>query len=290
MEPQGLVATADSGKVTIYGSMQCPYYIKKALVQALGCDPSQVRVVQTTTGGAFGGKEEYPSLIAGHVAFAALKTGRPVRSSYDRGEDIRASTKRHPSRCHYRTALDANGRILGMDVDVRLDGGAYAGLSSVVLQRAMFAAAGVYNVENLRVSGKVLATNTVPTGAFRGFGAPQAFFAIEMHMEQIARELGLDPLDFKMAHVYQKGDRTATMGLMRQEIKLPEIVARLEEMSGYRRKRAEFARDRGRVRTGDRRLAVPSRLRLHRRRRAGDHQGAREAGEARGRPRRDSGG
>lgn len=250
MEPQGLVATAEAGKVTIYGSMQCPYYIKKALVEALGCEPGQVRVVQTATGGAFGGKEEYPSLIAGHVAFAALKTGRPVRLIFDRGEDIRASTKRHPSRFHYRTALDANGRILGMEVDVRLDGGAYAGLSSVVLQRAMFAATGVYHVENLRVRGKVLATNTAPTGAFRGFGAPQAFFAVEMHVAQIARDLGLDPLDFKMAHAYKKGDRTATMGLMRQEIKLPEIVARLEEMSGYRRKQAEFARDRGRVRRG----------------------------------------
>jgi CO/xanthine dehydrogenase Mo-binding subunit len=250
MEPQGLVATVEDGKVTIFGSMQCPYYIKKALIQALGCDPAQVRVVQTTTGGAFGGKEEYPSLLAGHVAFAALKTGRPVRLIFDRAEDIQASTKRHPSRFRYRTALDENGRILGMDVDVTLDGGAYAGLSSVVLQRAMFAAAGVYHVENLRVRGRALATNTVPTGAFRGFGAPQAFFAIEMHMTQIAAELGLDPLDFKMAHAYRKGDRTATSGLMRQDIKLPEIVARLDEMSGYRRKRIEFEGERGRVRRG----------------------------------------
>jgi CO/xanthine dehydrogenase Mo-binding subunit len=250
MEPQGLVATAESGKVTVYGSMQCPYYIKKALVEALGGGPDRVRVVQTTTGGAFGGKEEYPSLIAGHVAFAALKTGRPVRLIFDRGEDIQASTKRHPSRFRYRTALDANGRILGMEVDIRLDGGAYAGLSSVVLQRAMFAAVGVYHIENLRVRGRVLATNTVPTGAFRGFGAPQAFFAIEMHMTQIAQELGLDSLDFKMSHAYKKGDRTATSGLMRQEIKLPEIVARVTEMSEYRRKLVEFPCDRGRARRG----------------------------------------
>lgn len=250
MEPQGLVATAQSGKVAIYGSMQCPYYIKKALIAALGCDPGQVRVVQTTTGGAFGGKEEYPSLMAGHAALAALKTGHPVRLVYDRAEDIEASTKRHPARFRYRTALDAGNRVVGMDVDVCLNGGAYAGLSAVVLQRAMFAATGVYRVDNVRIRGRVLATNTVPTGAFRGFGAPQAFFAIEMHMAQIADELGLDPLDFKMAHAYRKGDQTTTSALMRQDVKLPEIVERLLEMSGYVDKRADFVRDHGHVRRG----------------------------------------
>lgn len=238
IEPQGVIGLVEGGRVTVYGSMQCPYYVVKALAEGLGCDRSQVRVVQVTTGGAFGGKEEYPSLLAGHVAFAALKTGRPVQVVLDRGEDIEATTKRHPSLFRYRTALDAAGRILGMEVDVRLDAGAYAGLSMVVLQRAMFGATGVYRIDHLRVTGKALATNTVPNGAFRGFGAPQVFFAIEMHMERLARELGQDPLDFKMSYAMKQGDHTATSGLIRQEVKLPEMVARLEAMSGYRRKRA----------------------------------------------------
>ena len=236
IEPQGVVGTFENGKATVYGSMQCPYYIKKALIDGLGCGPEGVRVVQTTTGGAFGGKEEYPSLLAGHVAFAARQTGRPVQLVLERGEDIQASTKRHPSRFRYRTALDAEGRIMAMDVEVLLDAGAYAGLSSVVLQRAMFGATGVYRIDNLRVRGKALATNTVPTGAFRGFGAPQAFFAIEMCMERLACELGVDPLDFKMAHALRQGDTTSTSGRIRQEVKLPEMVARIEAMSGYREK------------------------------------------------------
>ena len=246
IEPQGFVGLVENdGKVAVYGSMQCPYYVKKALLDGLGCDPDGVRVVQTTTGGAFGGKEEYPSLIAGHVAFATLKTGRPVQLIFDRGEDIKASTKRHPSVFRYRTAFDEEGHILGMDVDVELEGGAYAGLSAVVLQRAMFAVTGVYDIDNLRVRGRALATNSVPAGAFRGFGAPQAHFAIEMHLEHIARELGKDPLDFKMSHALKQGDQTATGGCIWQAVKLPEMVERVEEMSEYHRKREEINQLRG---------------------------------------------
>lgn len=238
IEPQGFVGKVEEGgKVTVYGSMQCPYYVKKALVELLACHSDRVRVVQTTTGGAFGGKEEYPSILAGHVALAALKTGRPVQLILDRKEDIEASTKRHPAVFRYRTAFDEGGNILAMDVDIKLNGGAYAGLSSVVLQRAMFAATGVYRVDHVRVRGAVLATNTPPTGAFRGFGAPQAFFAIEMHMEHLARELGREPLEFKMAHALRQGDTTITEGRVWQPVKLPEMVVRLEELSGYRRKR-----------------------------------------------------
>ena len=121
-------------------------------------------------------------------------------------------------------------------------GGAYAGLSSVVLQRAIFAATGIYTVDSLRVSGRAWATNTVPTGAFRGFGAPQAFFAIEMHMERLAGELGLDPLEFKMSHALKQGDETSTGGHIWQAVKLPEMVEQIERMSGYTRKRADIRR------------------------------------------------
>jgi len=245
IEPQGFVGLVEEGgKVTVYGSLQCPYYVKKALVELLACSPERVRVVQTTTGGAFGGKEEYPSILAGHVALAALKTGRPVQLILDRQEDIEASTKRHPGVFRYRTAFDDGGNILAMDIDIKLNGGAYAGLSSVVLQRAMFAATGVYRVDHVRVRGAVLATNTVPTGAFRGFGAPQAFFAIEMHMEHLARELGREPLEFKMAHALRQGDATITEGRMWHPVRLPEMVVRLDELSGYRRKRQALGQGR----------------------------------------------
>jgi len=209
-------------------------------MQGLGWDAARIRVVQTTTGGAFGGKEDYPSIIAGHAACAAIKTGRPVQIVFDRGEDIRYTTKRHPSRIRIRSAFDSNGSVDAMDIDIKLDGGAYAGLSSVVLQRAMFAATGVYDIPNVRVRGTVYATNTVPTGAFRGFGGPQAFFSFVMHMQELAERTGEHPLDFKMRHAVKKGGHTVTGGLMHEDVKLQQMVQELENISGYSRKFKAF--------------------------------------------------
>lgn len=232
MEPQGMIGTFENGRVTVYGSMQCPYYVKNAMIELTGFTEDRIRVVQTTTGGAFGGKEEYPSLLAGHVAVAAMKTGKPVQLILERGEDMVATTKRHPAVCRYRTALDETGRIIGMDTDIVLDGGAYAGLTAVVLQRAMFAATGVYRVPAVRVSGSAFATNHVPSGAFRGFGAPQAFFAIEQHMDDIAARLGEEPLAFRRRHLLRQGDQTVTGGVLRDPVKLPEMIDLAMDLAG----------------------------------------------------------
>jgi CO/xanthine dehydrogenase Mo-binding subunit len=250
LEPQGVVGVYEKNRIAVYGSLQCPYYVKSALVHGLGWDEDRIRVVQTTTGGAFGGKEDYPSIIAGHAAFAALKSGKPVQIVFDRNEDIQCTTKRHPSQIRIKTALDGKGVIKAMDVDIRLDGGAYAGLSSVVLQRAMFAATGVYSVPNIRVRGRVFATNNVPTGAFRGFGSPQAFFAVEMHMQGTAERTGSDPLEFKRKHLLKKGDLTVTGGMLRHDVKMPQMIAEIIKMSGYRKKHRSFRKNGGRVLRG----------------------------------------
>jgi len=250
IEPQGVIGIYRNNRMTIYGSMQCPYYVHRAVAEGLGWDEGRVRVVQTATGGAFGGKEEYPSLISGQVAFAALKTGHPVKLVFDRDEDIAATTKRHPSIISHRTALDSDGNIIGAEVDIKFDAGAYAGLSDVVLQRGMFSAIGVYNIPNVRVHGRAVRTNTVPTGAFRGFGAPQAFFAAEMQMEKIARTIGVNPLDFRSRHSLKKGDRTCTGGLVRQDVKIPEMLERIEQMSKIREKLEDFKSQAGRIRKG----------------------------------------
>ncbi len=238
LEPQGMIAKYENGKVTVWGSMQCPYYVKNALIKAFGFPEDRIRVVQTTTGGGFGGKEEYPSQIAGIAAFCAYKTGKPVKLVYDRGEDVEFTTKRHPSRIRIRGALK-DGKVIGMEVDIALNAGAYAGLSSVVLQRAMFAATGAYRIDNVRVMGKAFATNMVPMGAFRGFGAPQAIFAIETFMNHVAKKIGKDPVKFKLDHGYKKGDTTSTGGLLRSEIRLPEIVDKVINMSGYYEKKKQ---------------------------------------------------
>ncbi|MCD6595467.1 xanthine dehydrogenase family protein [bacterium] len=250
IEPQGVIGIYENHRMTIYGSMQCPYYAHRAIAEGLGWSEDKVRVIQTTTGGAFGGKEEYPSLLSGQVAFASLKTKKPVKLVFDRDEDIQTTTKRHPSVIHHRTALDSNGTIIAADIDIKFDAGAYAGLSDVVLQRGMFCASGVYNIPNLRVRGRAVATNTVPNGAFRGFGAPQAFFAMDMQIEKIARIIGINSLDFRLKHALKKGDRTCTDGLLRHDVKIPEMMSRIEELSDIRDKIKKFKSQTGRIRKG----------------------------------------
>ena len=205
IEPQAMMAIYEDERVTVSGSMQCPYYIHDALKMALAWGDDRIRVVQLPTGGGFGGKEEYPSIPGVHAALAAIKTGKPVQLVFDRQEDIIASTKRHPSIITIKSYLDGENRIIARDVDVKTDAGAYAGLSSIVLQRMIFSVCGVYNVENLMVSGKAYATNNIVTGAFRGYGGPQAFFAIEMHMEHIASVLHSDPLELRKQYFLKKG-------------------------------------------------------------------------------------
>jgi CO/xanthine dehydrogenase Mo-binding subunit len=198
------------GSVVVSGSMQCPYYVHAALKHAFGLSDEQVRVRASVVGGGFGGKEDYPSLIAVHAALLARAAGAPVRIAYNRHEDIVATTKRHPSVVRHRTAVDEDGRLQAMDVEVVLDGGAYLTLSSVVLSRAMLHATGPYRCQAVRIRGTVRRTNTAPNGAFRGFGAPQVAFAVERQMDRLARTLGLDPYDIRARNVLVAGDQLPT--------------------------------------------------------------------------------
>jgi CO/xanthine dehydrogenase Mo-binding subunit len=241
IEPNGVIAVAgpDDG-VTVWGSMQCPYYVHKALVKLFDLPEEKIRVVQTETGGGFGGKEEYPSLIAGHAALLAWKSGRPVKMVYDRAEDMAATTKRHPSRTAIRTAVDENGRLLGLEIDFTIDGGAYATLSSVVLSRGTIHAPGPYNCPNVRVISRAVATNSPPNGAFRGFGAPQSIFALERHMDKIARTLGLAPEEIRKRNFLRMGDTTATSQLVREEVDLGGLLDKALELSNYHAKLERF--------------------------------------------------
>ncbi len=201
-----------------------------------------MRVIQTETGGAFGGKEDYPSLLAAHAALLALKSGHAVKMVYDRMEDLAATTKRHPSRIRHRTALDKNGKLLAMDIDLATDGGAYSTLSSTVLSRATLHSPGPYVCPNVRVRSHSWATNTVPYGAFRGFGAPQAIFAVERHIDEIAAAIGIDPIELRRRNFLHDGDTTATEQVMREPVILDQLLDRALAESDYYAKNARFAR------------------------------------------------
>lgn len=244
IEPNGMIAVAGpEDGVTVWGSLQCPFYVHKALVALFGLPKHKVRVVQAETGGGFGGKEEYPSMIAGHAALLAWKSGRPVKIVYDRAEDMVATTKRHPSRTRHRTALARDGRLLAMDIEFVIDGGAYATLSSVVLSRGTIHAAGPYHCPNVRVRSKAVATNTPPQGAFRGFGAPQSLFALERHMDRVARVVGLPPHELRRRNFVRHGQTLAVGQVVNERVDLAGLLERALRESDYHAKVERFARE-----------------------------------------------
>lgn len=239
IEPNGVIADPENGGIAVHGSMQCPFYVDKALRSLLGKKP-YIRVVQTETGGGFGGKEEYPSMIAGHAALLALKSGRPVKIVYDRTEDMIATTKRHPSIVRHRTGVKRDGTLVAMDVDIILDAGAYVTLSPVVMSRGGIHAAGPYRCDNIRIRGRAMFTNTPPNGAFRGFGAPQTLFAVEAHMDRVAEALGMDPVALREHNALRSGDTTATGQTLTGDCSALEVLREAVRRSDFQRKRIEY--------------------------------------------------
>src|ERR1700694_2388299 len=212
IEPQGAIAIPDGQAMKVIGALQCPYYVHRALNRALNLTDEQAIVVQAETGGGFGGKEEYPSLVAIHAALLARKAGRPVRLIYDRHEDLAATTKRHPGVIKHRTAVRWDGTLVSQDIEIVLDGGAYCTLTPVVLSRAAIHATGPYVCPNVRIRARAMVTNTPPHGAFRGFGAPQSRFAAELMVEHVAEQLqrGVTSVDLRRQWMLHLGDTTAT--------------------------------------------------------------------------------
>jgi CO/xanthine dehydrogenase Mo-binding subunit len=240
IEPNGVIAVPEDGGITVYGSLQCPFYVHKALRVALGLPDDRVRVVQTETGGGFGGKEEYPSVIAAQAALLALKAKRPVKLVYDRLEDMLATTKRHPSIVRHRTGVTRDGRLVAMDIDVLMDGGAYVTLSPVVLSRGAIHAAGPYKCDHVRIEARAVATNTPPNGAFRGFGAPQTQFAVEVHLERIAEALSMDPFALRELNALRPGDTTATGQRVESDCSAVRVLRQAVERSDFHAKRKRY--------------------------------------------------
>ena len=239
IEPQAVCAVPrEDGGVTLYGSMQCPFYVHRALQRLFKLDDAQVSVVQTVTGGGFGGKEDYPSILAGHAALLARKAGKPVKMVYRREEDVVATTKRHPAVMKVRTAAAADGTLLGCELDIVMDGGAYVTLSPVVASRGVLHAGGAYRWPHARIDCKVVMTNTPPNGAFRGFGVPQTIFAIETHMEKVAAALGLDPLELRRKNALKVGDVLPTGQVLRESVSALEVLDAAAERSGWKAKRS----------------------------------------------------
>ena len=207
IEPQGVMAVPEpDGGMTIYGSMQCPYYARTAVSEILGQQLTEIRIVQAATGGGFGGKEDIPSQIAGLAAVAAKFVKKPVKLIYSREEDIETTSKRHPGFIKHKTAATADGRLVAAEVEYIIDSGAYSTLSPPVLWRGTLHAVGPYRYDHVKVDSFAVATNKVPNGAFRGFGSPQVLFAVETQLDIIAEKLGIDPVELRAKNLIRVGD------------------------------------------------------------------------------------
>ena len=211
LEPQGCIVVPETdGRFTVYGSIQCIYYVQKAVARALGIPFSKVTVIQTPIGGAFGGKEDVPSELCARSALAARVFGRPVKMVYCRHDDAQLTSKRHPFQMHYKIGVTSDGQLLAAEINLEENAGAYATLSSVVSYRAAMQAMGPYVIPNIKVLSTAYYTNLPPTGAFRGFGSPQATFGHERVMDHIAGQLGIDPVELRLKNVLRPGDLTQT--------------------------------------------------------------------------------
>ena len=264
IECQGMIATCEAGgAISVLGSMQCPYYVHKALVHAFGLPEDQVRVRASVVGGGFGGKEDFPSALAVHAALLARACGRPVKMVYDRHEDIVGTSKRHPAVIRHRAGVSADGRLLALDAEILMDGGAYKTLSPVVLSRALLHAFGPYRWPSVRLQGKVLRTHTAPNSAFRGFGAPQVQLAVERQMDRIGRALGLDPFEIRARNVVEPGDRLPTGQVLDGTTSARLCLEEAERLTGFRARWRELEEARERDSDGKPKRGIGLSLYFH---------------------------
>lgn len=234
LEPQGAVAYYTPDNIMeIYVSAQCPFYVHEDVANILGLPLNKINVIQTETGGGFGGKEDVPSYIASKPALLSYLTKRPVKLIYTREMDIKETSKRHPSKSYYEVAFKKDGTIIGVKSKVYLDMGAYSTLSPIVMYRTTIHSCGTYKVPNVFVDVYGVYTNKVPCGAFRGFGSPQVLFAIESVMDEAAKRLNIDPYEIRMKNTLDVGDETATGHKLTSSVGAKKTLKKVYEMSNY---------------------------------------------------------
>jgi CO/xanthine dehydrogenase Mo-binding subunit len=197
----------------------------------LGLPISKVRVISTQVGGNFGGKNEIT--LEPVAALLARKTGRPVKSILSREEEFTSTTKRHPFLMDYKTGVRKDGRILARRIRLVADGGAYCSWSETTLGKAIVLSAGPYNIENLEAEAYAVYTNKAPSGAMRGFGAPQVCFAYESHMDSIARRLSMDPLGIRLINCYDEGAVSPT-GQVLHSVAIKKTLVAAANRFGWR--------------------------------------------------------
>lgn len=243
IEPEAVVAIPHplDRAVTLYGSVQNPFTVRWGVSAALGTPLNKVRIVQCTLGGSFGGKEEVMGIMLSRAAMAALKTGRPVKMVNTREESLLESSKRHPFRMRYKVGAAKGGKILALRAEMVCEGGAYNVMAQYMNWRASVHTTGPYEIPNVHVDVYGVYTNNIYGGAMRGFTSPQVIFAQETLMDELAAELGMDPVELRIVNALRPGSVTATgHHLVDQSVTLTEVINTVLSKSGFKERRKEL--------------------------------------------------
>ena len=237
LEPEAGYATKIGQRLEIFVCTQSPYMDQTEVAQFLGIEPGQVRIIPSAVGGGFGGKLDIS--VQPLVALAAWILGRPVRSIYTRPESMVSTTKRHPVQMSARAGCSKDGKLTAYEYHGDFNTGAYASWGPTVADRVPVHCSGPYFVPNVLSQSRALLTNESPSGAFRGFGTPQAAIANDALLDVLAEKIGMDALEFRIKNALRKGDRTATNQLLENSVGQVECLESLKSRWVKWRKQAE---------------------------------------------------
>lgn len=243
LETEAAIAVPTTEGITVYGPTNDAYKARLIIAETLGWRENQVRFITPSIGGSFGAKNYDMGLIGSRAALAAVLTGRPVKMVFSREESILEGTKRHPYVLRYKAGVTREGRITAMEIDLVGDGGAYLSKSHPVATRTLIEAPGPYRISHVKTTVSLAFTNNTYSDAMRGFGSPQVDFASEVLFDEIALELGMDPLDFKKMNHLREGE-VSGVGQVMTDVSLDRCLEAAEKASSWKSRRAELARER----------------------------------------------
>src|SRR5208337_97812 len=240
LEPEAAIGLPEpDGSVTVIAGMQSPFLVQMNVAKVLGVTLDKVRVIQAATGGGFGGKDDVPPELCSRVALIATRTDRPAMLTHTREESMRCHNKRYPYFIKYKSGASKDGTLLAAEVELISDTGAFASHGPYVLWRSAVHATGPYVVPNVKVDAFSVYTNNLYSGSFRGFGNPQVQFAAESQIDELAHELNMDPVEFRLKNVLKDGSYTGTNQLLDHSVGVEECLRETARISNWKEKRTE---------------------------------------------------
>ena len=238
IEPEAGFARKVGQRLEIFVCTQSPYMDQTEVAQFLGLKPEQIRIIPSAVGGGFGGKLDIS--VQPLVALAAWILDRPVRCIYTRPESMVSTTKRHPVQMSAKAGCSKDGKLTAYEYHGDFNTGAYASWGPTVADRVPIHCSGPYFVPNVLAKTRALLTNESPSGAFRGFGTPQAAIANDALLDELAEKIGMDALEFRIKNALRKGDRTPTNQLLEKSVGQVECLESLKSRWRKWRKEAEI--------------------------------------------------